>query len=151
MGTKAAVTNGPVTNGSKYRSRRLSAKTPLLWRRSGWLTTSASRPAGPSSPASSKVWYPAANAAMRCRGRQPAPPRAKSITIAVSAPTLGAISAGQCATAGDAVDHQGQPLHPRLPASGLTGIEDDRANVVLGQSPLDLPHQLLAFVPVRLP
>src|SRR6516164_665991 len=45
-------------------------------------------------------WYPAANAAMRCRGRQPAPPRAKSITIAASAPTLGAISAGRCATAG---------------------------------------------------
>src|SRR5215468_3203566 len=100
MGTKAAVTNGPVTNGSKYRSRRLSAKRPSLWRRSGWLTTSASRPAGPSSPASSKDWYPAANAAMRCRGRQPAPPRAKSITIAASAPTLGAISAGRCATVG---------------------------------------------------
>ena len=99
-GTKAAVTNSPVTNGSKYRSRRLSAKTPSLWRRSGWLTTSASRPAGPSNPASSKDWYPAANAAMRCRGRQPAPPRAKSITIAASAPTLGAISAGRCATAG---------------------------------------------------
>src|SRR5215471_11903352 len=97
MGTKAAVTSGPVTNGSKYRSRRLSAKTPSLWRRSGWLTTSASRPAGPSNPASSKDWYPAANAAMRCRGRQPEPPRAKSITVAASAPTLGAISAGQCA------------------------------------------------------
>src|SRR5262249_57804990 len=51
----------------------------------------------------------------------------------------------------DAVDHQRQPFHPRLPAGGLTGIEDDRTNVVLGQSPLDLPHQLLAFVPVRLP
>src|SRR6185437_11077079 len=38
---------------------------------SGWLTTSASRPAGPSSPASSKDWYPAANAAMRCRGLSP--------------------------------------------------------------------------------
>src|SRR5215471_7026389 len=51
----------------------------------------------------------------------------------------------------DAVDHQGQPFHPRLPAGGLTGIEDDRANVVLGQSPFDLPHQLPALVPVRLP
>src|ERR1700757_3829732 len=95
MGTKAAVTNGPVTNGSKYRSRRLSAKTPSLWLQSGWLITNASRPAGPSSPASSKDWYPAANAAMRCRGRRPVPPRAKSITTAASAPTLGAISAGR--------------------------------------------------------
>jgi hypothetical protein len=51
----------------------------------------------------------------------------------------------------DAVDHQGQPFHSRLPAGGLTGIEDDRANVVLGQSPFDLPHQLPAFVPIRLP
>src|SRR5215813_6453684 len=51
----------------------------------------------------------------------------------------------------DAVDHQGQPFHPRLPAGGLTGIEDDRTNIVLGQSPFNLPHQLPAFVPVRLP
>src|SRR5262249_21347859 len=50
MGTRAAITNGPVTNGSKYRSRRLSAKRPSLWRRSGWLTTSASRRAGPFEP-----------------------------------------------------------------------------------------------------
>ena len=57
----------------------------------------------PSSPASSKDWYPAANAAMRCRGRRPAPPRAKSNTTAVSAPTLGAISAGRCAPAGRSV------------------------------------------------
>jgi len=102
-GTRAAVTNGPVTNGSKYRSRRLSAQRPSPWRQSGWLTTSASRPAGPSSPASSRGWYPAANAAMRCRGRRPAPPRAKSITTAASAPTLGAISAGRCATVGRSV------------------------------------------------
>src|SRR5262245_40893783 len=31
----------------------------------------------------------------------------------------------------NAVDHQGQPLYPRLPAGGLTGIKDDRADIVL--------------------
>src|SRR6516162_3109405 len=50
----------------------------------------------------------------------------------------------------NAVDHLGQPLHPRLPAGGLTGIEDDRADIVLGQLPFDLPHQLPALLPVRL-
>jgi hypothetical protein len=33
----------------------------------------------------------------------------------------------------DAIDHQGHSLHPRLPAGSLTGIEDDRADVVFGQ------------------
>src|SRR6201984_1994221 len=102
-GDKSSSHERPLTNGSRSRSRRLSAKRPSLWQRSGWLTTGASHPAGPSSPASSKDWYPAANAAMRCRGRRPVPPRAKSITPAVSAPTLGAISAGRCATAGRSV------------------------------------------------
>src|SRR6516162_11029874 len=50
----------------------------------------------------------------------------------------------------NAVDHQGQPLDPRLPAGGLTGIEDDRANAVLGQLPLDLPDQLPALLAVGL-
>ena len=54
-------------------------------------------------PSSSKGWYPAANAAMRCRGRRPAPRREKSIITAASAPTLGAISAGRCAIAGRSV------------------------------------------------
>src|SRR6266436_7394077 len=50
----------------------------------------------------------------------------------------------------DAVDHQGQTLDLRLPAGRLTGIEDDRANIVLGQPFFDLPHHFLAFLPVRL-
>ena len=50
----------------------------------------------------------------------------------------------------DAVDHQGQPLDPRLPAGGLTGIEDDRANAVVGQLPFDLPDQLPALLAVGL-
>src|SRR6266550_9488024 len=50
----------------------------------------------------------------------------------------------------DAVDHQGHALDPRLPAGGLTGIEDDRADIVLGQFSFDLPHQLPAFLPVGL-
>src|SRR6266404_8608115 len=41
----------------------------------------------------------------------------------------------------DAVDHQGHALDPRLPAGCLTGLEDDRADIVLGQSSFDLPHQ----------
>src|SRR5215472_14218260 len=50
----------------------------------------------------------------------------------------------------DAIDHQGQPFYPRLPARGLTGIEDDRANTVLGQLPFDLPDQLPALLAVGL-
>jgi site-specific DNA recombinase len=102
-GDKSSSHERPRDEWIEIRSRRLSAQRPSPWRQSGWLTTSASRPAGPSSPASSRGWYPAANAAMRCRGRRPAPPRAKSITTAASAPTLGAISAGRCATVGRSV------------------------------------------------
>ncbi len=68
-------------------------------RRSAWPTTSALRPAGPSSPASFKDWSRAANAAMRCRGRRRAALRARSTITAASAQTHGAISAAQCATA----------------------------------------------------
>src|SRR6516225_10078279 len=50
----------------------------------------------------------------------------------------------------DAVDHQGQPLNPRLPAGRLTGVEDHRADIVLRQAPFNPPHQLPAFLPVRL-
>src|SRR5262249_32926429 len=31
----------------------------------------------------------------------------------------------------DAADHQSQPLHLRLPASGTAGVEQDRARIVL--------------------
>src|SRR5262249_41641830 len=48
----------------------------------------------------------------------------------------------------DAVDHQGQPLDPRLPARRLPRIEDDRPDIVLGQLAFDLPHQLSALLAV---
>jgi site-specific DNA recombinase len=70
-----------------------------LWRQSAWPTTSASRPAGPSSPASFKDWSRAASAAMRCHGRRRAALRARSIITAASARMRGAISAAPCATA----------------------------------------------------
>src|SRR5262249_38344142 len=50
----------------------------------------------------------------------------------------------------DAVDHHRHALHLGVPAGGLTGVEDDRPGTVLRQSPLDLPHQLLALLPVGL-
>src|ERR1700730_15124622 len=37
---------------------------------------------------------------------------------------------------GETVDHQGQPLHPRLPAGGATVVEDDRQGAVLLRLPL---------------
>src|SRR5215469_9485330 len=50
----------------------------------------------------------------------------------------------------EAVDHLGHALDPRLPAGRLTGIEDYRADIVLGEPPFDFPHHLPAFLPVRL-
>ena len=50
----------------------------------------------------------------------------------------------------DAVDHDREPLHPRLPAGPAAAIEDDRSRAILGQLPLDFPNQLLAFFLVRL-
>ena len=45
----------------------------------------------------------------------------------------------------DAIDHYGQALDLRVPASRTTGVKDDRPGTVLHQSALDLPHQLLAL------
>src|SRR4029077_20462009 len=41
----------------------------------------------------------------------------------------------------DAVDYHGHSLHQRVPARRLTGIEDNGAGAVLGQTLLDFPHQ----------
>src|SRR5215472_467023 len=50
----------------------------------------------------------------------------------------------------DAVDHQCQPLHRRLPARSAAAVEDDRSGAVLRQLAFDLPHQLLALLLVCL-
>src|SRR5689334_24732526 len=57
-------------------------------------------------------------------------------------------------TVEDAVDHQGQPLHIRLPTRPAAAVEDDRSGTVLRQIPFDLPNQLLSLLLVcfaRLP
>ena len=41
-------------------------------------------------------------------------------------------------TIGDAVDHDRQPLHMRLPAAATSIVKDDRPGAVLCQLPLDL-------------
>ena len=46
-------------------------------------------------------------------------------------------------TVGDAVDHDRQTLHIRLPAGRATVVEDDRPGAILCQSSFDFPHQLL--------
>src|SRR6202047_1676113 len=50
----------------------------------------------------------------------------------------------------NAVDHNGQALHLRMPASRATRVKDDRTGIVLRQSPFDFPYQLLAFFLVGL-
>src|SRR5712671_5806046 len=54
----------------------------------------------------------------------------------------------------DAVDHDGEALHVRLPASRAARVKDDGAGAVLRQSPFDLPYQPLALLRIgfdRLP
>src|SRR5215469_14710458 len=46
----------------------------------------------------------------------------------------------------NAVDHHSHPLHLRVAARRLSGIEDNRTGAVLGQPPFDFPYQMLAFV-----
>src|SRR6266853_5900325 len=50
----------------------------------------------------------------------------------------------------DAVDHDRQPLHMRLPAGRAAVVKDDRPGAVFRQLPLDLPYQLLALLGVGL-
>src|ERR1700730_7015766 len=50
----------------------------------------------------------------------------------------------------NAVDHDGQALHLRMPASRATRVKDDRTGIVLRQSSFDFPYQLLAFFLVGL-
>src|SRR6266567_6350832 len=50
----------------------------------------------------------------------------------------------------DAVDHRGDPVHPRVPAGGEIVAPDDRAGGILDQLLVDLPDQLLALLLVRL-
>src|SRR5439155_4105233 len=50
----------------------------------------------------------------------------------------------------DAVDHRRQPLDVRLRAGPAARVEDDRPGALLGQTPFDLPDQLLAFFRVGL-
>src|SRR2546430_194474 len=45
----------------------------------------------------------------------------------------------------DAVDHDGQPLHLRIPAGGRAVVIDHWAGAVLLQFFVDLPHQRLAL------
>src|SRR5215471_9640524 len=45
----------------------------------------------------------------------------------------------------DAVDHNGQPFHPGLPAGAAAGIENDGPDGVLRQPPFDLPDQFRAL------
>src|SRR5216684_1273156 len=45
----------------------------------------------------------------------------------------------------DAVDHRHEPLDVGLRAGAAARIEDDRSGAFLGQTPFDLPHQLLAL------
>src|SRR6266849_10864657 len=53
-------------------------------------------------------------------------------------------------TVGDAVDHDCQPFHPRLPAGCAAVVKEDRSGAVLRQFALYLPHQLLALFLVGL-
>src|SRR5215469_9814129 len=46
----------------------------------------------------------------------------------------------------NAVDHHSHPLHLRVAARRLSGVEDNRTGAVLGQPPFDFPYQMLAFV-----
>ncbi len=48
----------------------------------------------------------------------------------------------------DAVDHQGEPLHPGLPANCRAGVIDDRSDIVLRQFPFDFPNQLPPLLPI---
>jgi len=50
----------------------------------------------------------------------------------------------------DAVDHCRQALHIGLLAGAAARIENNRPGALLGQSPFDLPYQLLALVHIRL-
>src|SRR5438270_8465722 len=45
----------------------------------------------------------------------------------------------------DAVDHRHEPLDVGLGAGAAARIEDDRPRPILGETALDLPHQLLAL------
>jgi len=47
-------------------------------------------------------------------------------------------------TIGDAVDHDRQPFHPRLPAGRAAVVKEDRSGAILRQLPFDLPDKLLA-------
>jgi hypothetical protein len=47
-------------------------------------------------------------------------------------------------TVGDAVDHDCQSFHPRLPAGRAAVVKEDRSGAVFRQLPFDLPDQLLA-------
>jgi len=94
-GTRVAITNGPVTNGSKYRSRRLSAKRPSPWRPERLADNKRFAPRRTIEPSIVQGLVSCRKCGL-CAVTDVGPHlRAqKSITTAASAPTLGAISAG---------------------------------------------------------
>src|SRR6266403_574329 len=91
--------SGPTTRGSRFQCRRSSMSRPSPSPRSVWKPTRRTHRAGLSCPALCRAWCAVPTAATRSTGHRRAQARARSITIAVSAPMPGAGSADRFAIA----------------------------------------------------